>query len=1717
MTKETEQGLTTGQAFRQAAGGTAPMPQLFGKQPLNSQNQIPSLFTPPPVNNVIPEAEYNSQTGGFALKSLNPKVAETANRPSLDGLTSQDGAEKQTRLNMAIKGSLERDDGIPVENKLNAARTALQIGVQPSTTGQLYKEKVFPNVPESRINESMDKKIVQDDAKANILTNMGHDPLKKTFDDVMNAESKDFFDIIQGAWSSVLPDAIVNNPVMKLKEGVDDLGKQAFEDVANYITQKTTGNKNSSFKDVVKYLSYIPQNPEAEIEHQRLVKTVFGKTQMGDKVQAMVNWDKEYRAKYGDAGYYQLAAFMAKETLVDGVALSLALRSPKMAKALLPESIGGQAVSGIMTRLVKALGRASVQGLAGTGVQQSMDSYLGFPTSTTNELGARIAGAFVGEGVARVLMATGKGIIGAGYRAIEAGAKLVGKNGEPVATVGENVLEEAMDGLTPTIKDLIKEMPQETTINSPEFKQWFSNSKVVDNTGKPLTVYHGTDKNFTNFEGQDSKVRQPFGDAFFFSDKPAMTPSLVSSKQGGNIRPSYVSLQNPRKVSAAVLGDPRAEAVAIKEAKLQGHDGLIGTTQSGEQFVVAFSDKQIKSKFEVLDTGIPSVGDELSETIGTISTTVPVRDIGSQLKTAMQSDKAGSLGHIFDMSDSEITAATMARQPSLKEQVLLNGVGNRIIGEKVARQTDVDKTLEYYFNHGTQTVAMRKGEFLGDTSLFRAKDWVLDPRNTIGDVADNLYDVSNAVRTRETALLAAQKVAFKGLKTPVRNEVLSVRVKHSEMAEKDTNFVVTQATLEADGLTPDQQDAYYAVGKLLDFSALLTEQSALQSATQKGLKQLHGRRTVQVVKHLDGEDQGAVMVKDIQGGEPFAVHNSELSDVTTIMGYRKYHVPRRADQANYLAGTLDSVTGKLEISTASQYHGEIADHVTKMDTELKGSGKVAFYYRTNTGEGSSNFGVGSSSASALDVLDDAGIAAMKEALKKGGRPDITDEELAGIRLGFDNVTFGSITSQKVAGKRGLEGLKTVTGEAFAYKPDSDAITQHLMEVAAVQGKDFRLNTISKFKKEFKDVLPDPNGDWDQPIVNVLGKSQMAERAKSVQDFIRKSIFNETSYGKSYRNSIDAFAEGLRAKGGTSKAMVDGIEKMPVLGAFFKQTRDGTVFMRKADSLIVFAGNLGSFITQLAPSVAMIVGAKAITNPTHLAKGWGNLLGALAIKAGGGKAMPKEAHAALRSLRQSGLISDVSLDDMAYKAYGQSSTLYSKAMFFVQKGEEMNKANIWMVIREEMKDLANKGNLKGITRDLTAADIDSPEFIQMVSTKAKQLHLDMSPSGRLGLTSGAGATLFQWSSPVIKTHTMFFAKDLSGTEKFGAALGLFSFYGLSAIPFLGTGLFLMDKAGSAFTGNEEIDEATMATDMTNNIAKHLVDEVGDLAGFTAEQKKFYTDTVKKGLVSTLSGNDIVLYQKMSMALFSKSVMANNVQDPLDSIPVISVMRKAAESSANIYEMLDNLYAVYTMTPEEAAKEGTQVSSAMQKKIELRRFMGEVLDEVGNVVPGIGRIADVLNNNPETRRYLNPNTENLPSTGFITRSGKRIETGENVDTRQQMLLLFGIVPAPVQANRDVLKSQYDRVAILTKMKDSWTSRYKNANTDMAKTRVMREAFQASSEAEQVLMATYQGALSIATGSSDDKPYKAGTLRKQWFNAFRKVDEEAISGNRTTSRGE
>lgn len=76
------------------------------------------------------------------------------------------------------------------------------------------------------------------------------------------------------------------------------------------------------------------------------------------------------------------------------------------------------------------------------------------------------------------------------------------------------------------------------------FWKWFNNSKVVDNDGKPLVVYHGSNNKFENFDINLFNTTESSGDyigaGFYFSKS-----KIIATNYGTNIITAYLKITNP--------------------------------------------------------------------------------------------------------------------------------------------------------------------------------------------------------------------------------------------------------------------------------------------------------------------------------------------------------------------------------------------------------------------------------------------------------------------------------------------------------------------------------------------------------------------------------------------------------------------------------------------------------------------------------------------------------------------------------------------------------------------------------------------------------------------------------------------------------------------------------------------------------------------------------------------------------------------------------------------------------------------------------------------------------------------------------------------------------------------------------------------------------------------------------------------------------------------
>lgn len=191
------------------------------------------------------------------------------------------------------------------------------------------------------------------------------------------------------------------------------------------------------------------------------------------------------------------------------------------------------------------------------------------------------------------------------------GAKMVGKAMKSIKNSLKSNTVTMMDGSEVVI-------PKAPKVESKAFKNWFGESKVADEAGKPITVFHGTKDDIESFmKGQPNKKDAGWlGDGFYFTDNPELASTyaeyLKQGPEGANVMPVYLSLKNPYEATIKdkeflMMADRRGDKQALKDFtdKLikDGYDGVVldykkqmGVTEPVKEYVV-FKPEQIKSVF----------------------------------------------------------------------------------------------------------------------------------------------------------------------------------------------------------------------------------------------------------------------------------------------------------------------------------------------------------------------------------------------------------------------------------------------------------------------------------------------------------------------------------------------------------------------------------------------------------------------------------------------------------------------------------------------------------------------------------------------------------------------------------------------------------------------------------------------------------------------------------------------------------------------------------------------------------------------------------------------------------------------------------------------------------------------------------------------------------------------------------------------------------------
>ncbi len=118
-----------------------------------------------------------------------------------------------------------------------------------------------------------------------------------------------------------------------------------------------------------------------------------------------------------------------------------------------------------------------------------------------------------------------------------------------------------------------KELWEQKGTDSPFFKRWFGDSKVVDENGKPKVMYHGTSRGgFSEFNTYGSQYGL-FGQGSYFTENKDIAQSYTNKGKGNNkqVYGVYLSIKNPLDMDAKATPE---FAARFEELGVDYKDGM---------------------------------------------------------------------------------------------------------------------------------------------------------------------------------------------------------------------------------------------------------------------------------------------------------------------------------------------------------------------------------------------------------------------------------------------------------------------------------------------------------------------------------------------------------------------------------------------------------------------------------------------------------------------------------------------------------------------------------------------------------------------------------------------------------------------------------------------------------------------------------------------------------------------------------------------------------------------------------------------------------------------------------------------------------------------------------------------------------------------------------------------------------------------------------------
>jgi hypothetical protein len=361
----------------------------------------------------------------------------------------------------------------------------------------------------------------------------------------------------------------------------------------------------------------------------------------------------------------------------------------------------------------------------------------------------------------------------------------------------ERYMSESADNLEESLWEELQNHKSGDNVNN--FQKWFGNSKVVDDNGNPLRVYHGTASDFPSFSSKfqgkttgatssksgffftsspttaksyadyaalNAKVQQILdqadaaekkGDWDLYDEKIQQAEELDASfddpknrAQGQSTIPVFLSIQNPMILDAqgenpAGIGgiDP-----LIRKAKARGHDGVIiknfddsaGLFNDVSDHYVVFNANQIKSAIGNKGSYNPDSDEIVDESI---SMTGEYNKVLNVVKRSMTESVEEFVSNFRTLNENNLKPSIHYQQQILEQKLSKNFLDDFNTNVRFEEM----KYGGYYDNAGNIALSFDIVKRLAEAMVKSLLDWSPEPGsyddegNLIIDISDfNEYD-----------------------------------------------------------------------------------------------------------------------------------------------------------------------------------------------------------------------------------------------------------------------------------------------------------------------------------------------------------------------------------------------------------------------------------------------------------------------------------------------------------------------------------------------------------------------------------------------------------------------------------------------------------------------------------------------------------------------------------------------------------------------------------------------------------------------------------------------------------------------------------------------------------------------------------------------------------------------------------------------------------------